>query len=94
MRLMGRIGIASVLLVVLAGLCEVGAPSGPDVENGSTLVLRIGGSYLESGESPLVSRTVEATGMTASPFDCWHRKPISRRLLADIAFGKYEAGPE
>jgi len=56
MRLMGRIGIAFVLLVVVAGLCELGSPSGPDVQDGSTLVVRIGGSYLESGDPPLVAR--------------------------------------
>ena len=56
MRLMGRIGIALVLLVVVTGLCELRSPSGPTVDDGSTLVVRLGGSYLESGEAPLVSR--------------------------------------
>lgn len=56
MRLIGRIGIALAVLMVLGTVCDLGVSSGPEVEADSTLVVRLGGTYLEASEPALVSR--------------------------------------
>jgi protease-4 len=56
MRLVGRVLIGFVVLVAIAGVCEIGAPAGPSIEPESTLVLRVSGVYVEGGEPALLPR--------------------------------------
>ena len=56
MRLIGRIGIALAVLVVLGSVCDLAVSSGPEVEADSTLVVRLGGTYIEASEPTLMSR--------------------------------------
>jgi len=59
MRLARRLGIAllllAVLVVVVRGVSSILSGSSA-VEPGSTLVVELGGTYVESPESPLMAR--------------------------------------
>jgi protease-4 len=65
MRWFRRLAIAIALLIVVGFALRAFSPKGPEIASGSTLVIQVKGSYVESAVPPLMARLL---GRDGSPF--------------------------